>query len=553
MGSLIRLSDDCGIARKFVRGSGTRARVVLLVASLGLLPVSASAQTVRCLYQGVIFDRPADWCSQNGQASVATSGAFTPGSVEAVKLLQMRLASVGLNPGPIDGYIGPSTLSAVREFQRQAGMTVDGKISDELNEKLAAATDQKAKEWQTKNAPTPPSPQRATTPATSTTSSQPAPSTPKPVVSGATAAPAPTSSTGSPTAGLIILGVLLGGLALVIVGIWRAVARWRLRSRIRTQLTATTDVAGVEPILSGLTTRQLQNVLVLRQQWYERALTNRIQHGVLSEEAAAEMESCRRALKLEGSDVAGFGKLLARQGLADARTTNDVSAVFEKMTEGQLRSCLGERQDYFQTIVQNRVKDNLLSDEAFDEVKTYQKALNLDDIDIGNTGLVISRAQELYHIRNGQILELTQSPILVQAGEKLYFTCRAKLIEQRVIARRTVGGSRGISVRLMKGVSYRVGAYRGTSVSERGPVVVSVGDFCMTSERVVFSGNEKSFSASWEKLLSINVAHNGAMLSPASGATRMLAFEQDQDAEMLIAILNAVYRRQNSRAAIVAG
>jgi peptidoglycan hydrolase-like protein with peptidoglycan-binding domain len=48
----------------------------------------------------------------------------------------MRLASLDLNPGPIDGYIGPSTLSAIREFQRQAGMTVDGKISDELNEKL---------------------------------------------------------------------------------------------------------------------------------------------------------------------------------------------------------------------------------------------------------------------------------------------------------------------------------------------------------------------------------------------------------------------------------
>jgi hypothetical protein len=80
-----------------------------------------------------------------------------------------------------------------------------------------------------------------------------------------------------------------------------------------------------------------------------------------------------------------------------------------------------------------------------------------------------------------------------------------------------------------------------------------VGDFCISSERVVFSGSEKSFSASWEKLLSINVARNGAILAPASGATRMLAFEQDQDAEILIAILNAVYRRQNSHAAIMAG
>jgi Putative peptidoglycan binding domain len=284
MGSLIRLSADC-IARKVVRSRESRSRVVLIAASLGLLPVSASAQTVRCLYQGVIFDKPADWCSQNGQASVATSGAFTSGSVEAVKLLQMRLVSVGLNPGSIDGYIGPSTLSAVREFQRQAGMTVDGKISDELNEKLAAATDQKAKEWQAKNAPPSPSPQRPPAPTPSTASGQPAPSTLKPATSDATATSAPSSSTGSPTAGLIFLGVILGGLALAIVGIGRAIARWRLRRRIRAQLMATTNVAGVELILKDLTKRQLQNVLALRQQWYELALTSRMEHGVLSEES----------------------------------------------------------------------------------------------------------------------------------------------------------------------------------------------------------------------------------------------------------------------------
>jgi hypothetical protein len=42
------------------------------------------------------------------------------------------------------------------------------------------------------------------------------------------------------------------------------------------------------------------------------------------------------------------------------------------------------------------------------------------------------------------------------------------------------------------------------------------------------------------------------MLAPASGATRTLVFERNQDAEMMIAILNAVYRRQNSQAAIAA-
>jgi hypothetical protein len=48
-------------------------------------------------------------------------------------------------------------------------------------------------------------------------------------------------------------------------------------------------------------------------------------------------------------------------------------------------------------------------------------------------------------------------------------------------------------------------------------------------------------------------SHNGAILSPSSGATRTLVFEEKQDDEILIAILNAVYCRQNSLAQIVAG
>jgi peptidoglycan hydrolase-like protein with peptidoglycan-binding domain len=525
---------------------------VLLLATFCFVPVSANAQTVLCLYQGVILDKPVDWCGQNGQASVTSSGVLAADSAEAIKLLQMRLVSVGLNPGPIDGYVGPSTISAVREFQRQAGLTVDGKISDTLNEKLALATSERAKEWLAKNAPAPPDSRKATTPPTTALGAS-APPTPKQTENSAATTPTSRGSKDPPIAGFVILGILLGIIALAVLGIWRGIARWRLRNHISAQLASTTDISAVEAILGGLPARQLKSVLAIRQDWYERALKSRIQGGVLSDEATAQMENYRRALKLEEVDVVGSAVLLAQQGLAGTKDAKDLSAVFAKMTDGQLRACLGERQGHFRLVVQNRVRDNLLSDEAFEEVKTYQAALCLSDNDIGDVGPVISRAQQLYRVHSGKIPELSQSPILVQTGEKLYFCCEAKLIEQRVIARHTVGGSRGVSVRVMKGVSFRVGAYRGTSVSERGPAVVSEGDFCITSERVVFSGNEKSFSINWEKLLSINVASNGVMLSSASGTSRMLAFEQIQDAEFLIAILNAVYRRQNIRAAIVAG
>jgi peptidoglycan hydrolase-like protein with peptidoglycan-binding domain len=43
-----------------------------------------------------------------------------------VKDLQDALKALGFNPGPIDGIFGPKTEVAVKAFQTQVGITVDG-------------------------------------------------------------------------------------------------------------------------------------------------------------------------------------------------------------------------------------------------------------------------------------------------------------------------------------------------------------------------------------------------------------------------------------------
>lgn len=50
--------------------------------------------------------------------------------------VQTRLDESGFDPGTIDGIYGALTAGAIRRFQRQHGMEVDGKISEELLNKL---------------------------------------------------------------------------------------------------------------------------------------------------------------------------------------------------------------------------------------------------------------------------------------------------------------------------------------------------------------------------------------------------------------------------------
>jgi len=50
---------------------------------------------------------------------------------EDVKELQSRLESLGYNVGPIDGIFGPLTERAVRKFQKDNGLVVDGIVGQE--------------------------------------------------------------------------------------------------------------------------------------------------------------------------------------------------------------------------------------------------------------------------------------------------------------------------------------------------------------------------------------------------------------------------------------
>lgn len=54
--------------------------------------------------------------------------------------------------------------------------------------------------------------------------------------------------------------------------------------------------------------------------------------------------------------------------------------------------------------------------------------------------------------------------------------------------RRHVGGSQGVSIRLMKGISFRVGAMQGTSVSESYERAVDTGIVILTTDHLFFIG-----------------------------------------------------------------
>ncbi len=79
----------------------------------------------------------ADGTVTDPAAALAAEGAaaVAPGLVEEVQIL---LSDLGYNPGSIDGVVGPSTIEALEQFQRNQGLPVDGDLSVDLLNQLQA-------------------------------------------------------------------------------------------------------------------------------------------------------------------------------------------------------------------------------------------------------------------------------------------------------------------------------------------------------------------------------------------------------------------------------
>ena len=70
-----------------------------------------------------------------GMAKPAT-GMNGGAGAEQVKAVQQALQGKGMDPGPIDGIMGPKTTGALKAFQKDQKLTESGRLDDQTREKL---------------------------------------------------------------------------------------------------------------------------------------------------------------------------------------------------------------------------------------------------------------------------------------------------------------------------------------------------------------------------------------------------------------------------------
>ena len=155
------------------------------------------------------------------------------------------------------------------------------------------------------------------------------------------------------------------------------------------------------------------------------------------------------------------------------------------------------------------------------------------------------RKRELYiegilsAIQNGTHTCLAQG-VFCKKNEKPLWAEKAVLCED-VVTKHYQSGSRGTSIRIARGISWKVGASRGRTVSEKSTVPVDEGAFVITDQRLIFSGNIKSFDVGLSKIINIQFHPDGIVFSQSSRKKRRIIKFPANNGDIVCAVLNQLH------------
>lgn len=116
-------------------------------------------------------------------------------------------------------------------------------------------------------------------------------------------------------------------------------------------------------------------------------------------------------------------------------------------------------------------------------------------------------------------------PFLLGKNEHLLWLFRDVTLQMQKVRRETVGRTRGVSVRICKGVYYRTGGFKGTPVETTYMQRIGTGSVCLTDKNLYFHSPEKSLKIPFSKILSLDPYSNGLGVQKDGANDKPMFFE----------------------------
>jgi len=161
----------------------------------------------------------------------------------------------------------------------------------------------------------------------------------------------------------------------------------------------------------------------------------------------------------------------------------------------------------WELVLEKFLEVGLLSEDEESFLINYKNEFGLEPEELNRNGAftIGAMASLLRRVFSGEIpstyVSQTDHPFNLRADETLVWHERScTYLEERTV-RQYVGASHGASVRVMKGVYYRFGAFKGHPVETSSLQSVDVGNLGITNRHIYFGGSKKSFRIPFNKVV----------------------------------------------------
>jgi hypothetical protein len=221
----------------------------------------------------------------------------------------------------------------------------------------------------------------------------------------------------------------------------------------------------------------------------------------------AAMQEARVQIGLEVART-----LQSQEAVSDLKARIDAIALQVGLPANALTNVLSLS---WSNVVEQLLLDGVISEEAEVRLVQFKNVFSLTESDLNVNGQYtkVAKAAVLRDIFNGKVPERFHFeiplPVNLLKGEKLVWAFpEAKYYEEKV-RREFVAGSRGASIRIVKGFYYRVGSFKGHTVEHLENVCVDQGWVVITDRNIYFAGPRKSFRLPYPKIVSFEPYSDG--------------------------------------------
>lgn len=274
---------------------------------------------------------------------------------------------------------------------------------------------------------------------------------------------------------------------------------------------------------------------------WSTALEKFLTDDVLSDPELAYLCALRRLFDLGEDDIMKVEDELVHPRLkraisavlADSRISDDERQALAKLGSGlrispaiQSHTLQVSASELLKQALDQSLADRRLSPDEMESLNILAHNLGVALSPDDQTAAAMARYALLWRIENGD-LPVVAIPLNLQKGETCHFTASGTWNEIRK-STTTVGyHSQGVSIRIARGVYYRVGGSRPRRVTTEGLTEIDSGTLYLTNKRVIFDGQRKNTSIRLSALLGFEVFADGLVLEKGTGRSPHLILSGD--------------------------